>query len=278
MSQIAFPIAFALLVWWISTGIILLAIGLSRRTYPRSLAIAGGLLAISLWTLAEGRNGNTSWDAYVGFTGAVAVWGFIEMTFLTGYVTGSRKTACPAGSQGWLRARYATETIIYHELALVAAGAAIFAATWSGGNRVAISTFAILWIMRLSSKLNLFLGVRTLNDELLPRQLQHLRSYFRRSTMNSLYPVSIVIPAAVTVLFVMRGIATEATEFESAAFLLLASLLALALIEHAFMMIPVPIARLWGLDRRDELPATEQTTTFSSAKINGVKPSPIKPT
>jgi putative photosynthetic complex assembly protein 2 len=277
MSQIALPIVFALLVWWAGTGIILFAIGLSRRTYPRSLTIAGGLLVLSLWALAEGRNGNTDWDAYLAFAGALAVWGFVEMTFLMGYVTGSRKTSCPAGSKGWLRARYATETIIYHELALIAAGTAVFVATWNGGNRIATATFAILWIMRLSSKLNLFLGVRTLNDELLPRQLQHLRSYFRRSNMNSLYPVSVIVPAAVMVLFVMRGVAPEATEFETAAFLLLASLLALAVIEHIFMMIPMPIARLWGLEPLDKLPAVNQAD-FNDAKFGGAKPSPIKPT
>jgi len=272
MSQFVIPVVFALLVWWISTGIILFAIGLSRRTYPFSVAVAGGLLAISLWVLVCRRDGSTAWDAYVAFTGAVVVWGFVELTFLTGYVTGTRKTGCPAGSEGWRRARYATETIIYHELALVTAGAATLAATWNGGNRVAVATFAILWIMRLSSKLNLFLGVRTLNDELLPRQLQHLRSYFRRQDMNALYPVSVIVPASVAVLFVMRGTAQDATEFETAAFLLLASLLALALIEHAFMMIPIPIAKLWGMDRRVRPPVSQ------ASKFDGAKPSPIKPT
>lgn len=271
MSQIAIPVGFALLLWWLSTGIILYAIGLPRRTYPGTLAAAAGLLAASLWALAGSRNGSAVCDAYVPFAAAVAVWGFVELTFLTGYVTGSRKTACPVGSKGWRRARYATEAIIYHELALVAAGAAILAATWNGSNRVAVVTFAILWIMRLSSKLNLFLGVRTLNDELLPRQLQHLRSYFLRREMNLLYPVSLIVPAAVTALFVIRAVAPEATEFETAAFLLLATLLALALIEHVFMMLPVSIARLWGLDRGSD------PSALKSFEFEGAKPSPIKP-
>jgi putative photosynthetic complex assembly protein 2 len=272
MSQTAIPIAYALLIWWFSTGIILYVIRLSPRTYPQSLAGAGGLLAVSIWALVHSSNGNTAWDAFVAFTGAVAVWGFVELTFLTGYVTGSRRTACPAGINGWQRARHATEAIIYHELALVAAGAVVLAATWNGSNRIAIATFAILWIMRLSSKLNLFLGVRTLNDELLPRQLQHLRSYFLRRRMNWLYPVSMIGSAAGTVLLVMGAIAQEATEFETAGLLLLASLLALGLIEHAFMMIPMPIAKLWGLTQRSK------RSVAQDAAYDGAKPSSIKTT
>jgi putative photosynthetic complex assembly protein 2 len=271
MSQIALPIAFALLIWWFSTGIILFAIGLSRRTYPWSLAIAAVLLVAALWIMADGRNGDTSWDAVIGFAGAVAVWGFVELTFLTGYITGSRTTACPAGATGWRRARYATEAIIYHELALVAAGAAILAATWNGMNQVAVGTFAILWVMRLSSKLNLFLGVRTLNDELLPAQLRHLSSYFRRSGMNPLYPVSIAGSAAATAWLMLAALAPDASEFETTGLLLLASLLALALLEHVFMMLPMPIAKLWGLKQ----PAPPRIV--GNTELKRAKPSPIKP-
>ena len=248
MSQIAIPVAYALLVWWFSTGIILYVIGLPRRTYPVSTLTAGALLVAALWVLAAGGQGTAAWDAYVAFTGALIIWGFVEVTFLTGYVTGSRTTPCPVGCSNWQRARYATEAIIYHELALLAAGAGVVAASW-GGNRVAAMTFLILWIMRLSSKLNLFLGVRTLNDELLPQQLAHLRSYFRRSGMNPLFPVSVVGSAAVTAWLVHRALSEDASEFETAGLMLLSSLLMLALIEHLFMMLPVSIARLWGLQR-----------------------------
>jgi putative photosynthetic complex assembly protein 2 len=250
MSQIAVPIFYALLIWWLSTGVILYAVGQPRQSYPISVAIAGTLLTLSLWFLPTVSNGSSAWDALLAFTGAIVVWGFVELTFLTGYVTGIRTTTCPTGSSGWRRMRYATEAIIYHEVALLAAGAAIATTTWNGTNRVAAATFLVLWVMRLSSKFNLFLGVRTLNEELLPPQLQHLCSYFLRRDMNPLYPVSVIGATFVTGLLVLRAISPDVTEFDRAGFLLLASLLALALIEHVFMMLPVPIAKLWGLERR----------------------------
>jgi putative photosynthetic complex assembly protein 2 len=124
-------------------------------------------------------------------------------------------------------------------------------------------------VLRLSAKLNLFLGVRTLNDELLPRHLRHLRTYFRQREMNPLFPVSIVGSAAVTALLIAHAAAPEASEFGTAGSLLLASLLALGLIEHIFMMVPMPIARLWGLT------ATPEPAMAPEANL---KPGSIKPT
>jgi putative photosynthetic complex assembly protein 2 len=41
-------------------------------------------------------------------------------------------------------------------------------------NQVGTGTFAVLWVMRISAKLNLFLGVRNLSEELLPPHLAYL--------------------------------------------------------------------------------------------------------
>ena len=244
MFQIALPALYALLLWWFSTGIILYAVGLWPRSYPVSVGIAAVGLVAALWSLAHSAQ-DTATDAYIGFACVLAVWGFVETVFLTGYVTGSRKTDCPPGAGGWRRVRYAIETIIYHELLLLAAGASIVVVT-GGHNHFAMALFAILWVMRLSSKLNLFFGVPMLNAELLPPHLSHLRSYFTRKRMNPLLPVSITGSAVVTALLIDRAFAEGAGEYSVAAYVLLASLLALALLEHLFMLMPIPIAGMWG--------------------------------
>jgi putative photosynthetic complex assembly protein 2 len=269
MSQIAVPALIALLLWWFSTGIILYIVGLSPRTYPVSVTLAAALGALALWVLAQGTQ-NTSWDAIVAFACVLAVWGFVEMTFLTGYVTGSRKTPCPPDSSGWPRVRFAIESILYHELLLLAAGAAIVAAT-GGRDRFAIALFAVLWVMRLSSKLNLFLGVPMLNAELLPPQLAHLKSYFRRRSMNALFPFSVAGSALVTGILIDRAFDDGASEYSVASYTLLASLLALGLLEHLFMLLPMPIAGLWGpqIKARAEKAMDEPTvpTTRNSTPV-----------
>jgi putative photosynthetic complex assembly protein 2 len=264
MSQIALPALYALLLWWFSTGIILYAVGLSPRSYPVSVGIATVGLVVGLWALARGGQ-DSAVDAYISFSCVLAVWGFVETTFLTGYVTGNRKTQCPPSSNSWQRVRYAIEAILYHELLLIAAGVAIAVAT-GGRNHFALALFAILWVMRLSSKLNLFLGVPMLNAELLPPHLAHLRSYFTRKRMNPLLPVSISGSAIVTALLIDRAFTEGAGDYSVVAYVLLASLLALALLEHLFMLMPIPIAGLWGprIKARAERVAASETAAMAS--------------
>ena len=140
---------------------------------------------------------------------------------------------------------HAIAAIIHHELALVAGGAVILAASYAAQNQVALWTYAILWLMRLSAKLNLFLGVPNLHDELLPRRLSHLRGHFRRGPMNSLLPASVILPLFAAAYLVMSATGSFATT----ASMLMAALLALAALEHVFMLIPLPVMNLWNWRR-----------------------------
>ncbi len=63
--------------------------------------------------------------------------------------------------------------------------------TWNAPNQIGTWTFLILFSMRLSAKLNMFLGVRNLYENFLPAHLQHLKSYFARRAMNLLFPISV---------------------------------------------------------------------------------------
>jgi putative photosynthetic complex assembly protein 2 len=272
MSQIFIPVLFALLMWWISTGVILRVVMLPPRTYPASVAVAAAITGAALLGLATVPKADAS-DAYVTFTCVLAVWGFVELTFLTGYVTGPRKTALPIGVTGWRRFRFAIETILFHELLLLAGAAAVLIAA-GPDNGIASGTYAVLWVMRLSAKLNLFLGVPSLNADLLPRQLAHLASYFRNRSMNVLLPVSIVGSAVATALLFDR--AASGDDYSTAGYALLGALLALALLEHLFMLMPFPVAALWGR-RQAPVCANDNDVTVSRHLPPGKTPAPQSP-
>ena len=138
----------------------------------------------------------------------------------------------------------AVQTILWHELALIAMGLLIAALTWRGVNQVAALTFALLWIMRLSAKLNLFLGVRNHGEEFLPPHLGYLGSYFRHRRMNPLLPVSLIAGSGVAALLISAALQTESAGLRTGS-LLLASLLVLALVEHLLMVLPLSPAALW---------------------------------
>ena len=87
-------------------------------------------------------------------------------------------------------------------------------------------TYLVLWGMRQSAKLNLFLGVRNLGVEFLPQHLRYLQSFFRRRAMNALFPLSIVAATLLVVLLARRTLHPEALPFETAGYALLTSIAA----------------------------------------------------
>ena len=245
MGSVASPVLYALFVWWFSTGIVLLLVLRSRRAIRWSLLGAALLFPLGLYALARASADGGVGGAYVAFTAAILIWGTQELAFLAGVLTGPRPLPCPAQVRGWRRAAYAIGAILYHELALIGAGAAVLAVTAGEPNQVGGGTYLILWIMRLSSKLNLFLGVPVLNDEIMPDHLTFLRTYFTRGPVNALFPLVMVLAILVLSHLVETACAPEAGAATEAGGLLLAALLGLAILEHGFMLVRLPIDALW---------------------------------
>ena len=249
----AAPVAYVLFAWWFSTGVILYLVGLPRATHKWTMAASTALLVLALAAVARTASDTGHAAAYIGFTAALAVWAWQEVAFLLGYVTGPRRVPCPAQATGWRRARLALQTVLHHELALLALGGALVALTWHQPNRGALATFAILWAMRQSAKLNFFLGVRNLNDQFLPEHLAYLHSYFRRRRMNGLFPLSVIVATVATVAAWQVALGGDLPAAGEAAALLAATLLSLGVLEHWFMVIPLPSHALWnwGLRSRE---------------------------
>lgn len=245
MTAVGVPVAFVLFVWWFSTGAILLLVGLPARGRAWSFAAVSAVATAGLIGLAASRDLATVAGAFCAFTSALMVWAWHEAGFLLGFVTGSRKTACPPGAKGRARFVSAFRAVDHHELAIAATVLAIAAITWGQPNQVGLWTFLVLWLMRLSAKLNIFLGVAKLAEEFLPDHLAYLKSYFRRAPANWLLPVSIVVPSLVVAWMARAAAAPGATAFDVAGLTLVASLLALAVIEHLFFILPVPDTALW---------------------------------
>ncbi len=203
MSELALAALFAVFIWWFSTGIVLLLDRLPHGALRWGHWLSS-LLAITAFAalVHSARELNVA-NAYCAFTCALLVWGWHELSFLSGWVTGPRKTALPPGTTGWPRFVESVRAILWHELAIVAVGVAIVAVTWGQPNQVGTQTFLVLWVMRTSAKLNLFFGVRNLSEEFLPAHLAYLQSFFRRRAMNALLPFSVLGASAVLAWMVM---------------------------------------------------------------------------
>jgi putative photosynthetic complex assembly protein 2 len=245
MTDYALPVLYALFIWWFSTGLIVYLDGLPRRTFRLSMAVATLVLMLALWGGAASADDVSRAGAWCGFTVGLLAWAWIELSFLTGWVTGPWKQPCPADATGLRRAGYAIAAILWHELAIIVMAVLLAFVTLDRGNPTAFWTFVILWAMRSSAKLNVFLGVRNLAEEFLPAHLKYLESYFARRPMNILFPVSVTAGTVVTVLLFAAGAAPHASAFTATSTALLGTLLALAVLEHWLLVLPLPATLLW---------------------------------
>jgi putative photosynthetic complex assembly protein 2 len=165
--------------------------------------------------------------------------------FLQGVHTGPRALPCPPGARGARRFAYATLALLWHELALALTMAAILALSWGAPNQVGAQTFGVLWVMRVSSKLNVFLGVRNFTEEFIPTHLAHLLSYVKRARFNALMPFSVILASALVLWLIGQGFAAGSTPWSQVSHSLIAALLALAVLEHLFLALPLRDAWLW---------------------------------
>jgi putative photosynthetic complex assembly protein 2 len=246
MTSYLVPPIYAAFVWWFSTGAVLLLVGLSSRfdVFRKCAAIV--LAAISLYWLFVTRNDVSVNAAYFAFSCTILLWGAQEIAFLSGWITGPSREPCPHGAKGFLRFSFAMQAIIHHELLLLASGAAAVALTWNGANQVGVWTFVALWVLRQSSKINLFLGVPVTNDELMPDAVSFLKTFFIRKPVSAFFPISVTLSTAVLVIMIQRTVEVAVTPFDIAALSLVSTLFALGILEHWFMLLPLPAMTLWG--------------------------------
>ncbi len=238
------PLVCSIAVWWLSTGLILrLVDGVGPGRQARGLAVASLALVIGLAGVGLTRDATTPLGAYLAFVSALLVWSWQEITFLVGLVTGPNRQPCPE-VKGWTRAWQAFRAIAHHEAALVLLGAAVILPSWDAPNPVASQTFLVLWAMRLSAKLNLFLGVKNFYESFLPPSLHYLLTYFSRRSFNLFFPISLGLAILVAVFFWEQAWLGESA-YEITASSLVASLLALAILEHLLLVLPIRPERLW---------------------------------
>ncbi|MGF1456792.1 MAG: putative photosynthetic complex assembly protein PuhE [Alphaproteobacteria bacterium] len=244
-SEHVLPALAAILIWWLSTGVILLMNSLPRSTYPWSVLGMTCVTGVAVFGLAVTGEDTGTRGAYIAFLCSLMIWGWHEMTFLMGYITGSRKEPCPADAKGFTRFVYATKVLLHHEVALVFTGLGIAAVTWGDPNQTGLWTFVVLWAMRLSTKLNIFFGVPNITEEFLPHHMAFLKSYFRNRPMNAFFGPSVTLATIATVLVGTAALDPGLTAGEQVGLSLITCLMALGVLEHWFLVVPMREAALW---------------------------------
>jgi putative photosynthetic complex assembly protein 2 len=251
MTDPALAVLFAVFIWWFSTGVVLLLNRMSRGAVALSQALSTLLALAALLAIFHTASQTSMSGAYCAFTSALLVWGWHELSFLTGWVTGPRKTALPPGLSEPQRFVEAVRVILWHEIGIIAVGAFIIFITWGAPNQVGSGTFLVLWVMRTSAKLNLFLGVRNLSEQFLPAHLAYLESCFRRRTLNLLFPFSVSAASAVLAAMIVRALEPSTPVAAAVGIALVGTMLALAILEHWLLVLPLDSTKLWRWAMRE---------------------------
>ena len=232
--------------WWCTTGAILYIGRRPRSTHATSLVLATALLVVATIMLRFSGHSTSPAGAAVAFAATLMLWGWLEMTFLLGAITGPRKAPCPRDCNDGQRLRHAIGAILYHELATIAGAALIWMLTWQSPNTTALWTYLLLWGMRISAKLNLFLGVPNTGETMLPAHLKYLASYFRGGRIGPLVSYSVLLASLVFLVLTLYAYRAPFWDGEATELTLLATLAGLALLEHWMLILPMPADAPWS--------------------------------
>ncbi len=278
MITYVLPVLFVLFIWWFSTGAVIYLNNLPRYTYKWSFLGATFVLIASIYGLTVTSQSDSLVSAYWSFTFGLLAWAWTQFTFYTGMITGPRTTPCPSSCKGSLHFWHAVETCMYHEITAALLGVVICFSTMYGKNHVGSWTYTIIWLMHSSAKINAVLGVRNLNDHFFPEQLRYLSSFLKRSPMNVLFPVSITVSTVAISILVYKAMEVVNDPFELLAFTFYIVILALGILEHWFLVLPIPAEALWnwsvkaknaltGPEHEDLQPDTREAPQTAAARV-----------
>lgn len=243
MSLVA-PILIVMFTWWIGTGMVLY---LQQRIPLVRTPLILSLLAFtvaSLCAMVLSASGTQAWQSYMGFVGAIVLWGCIELSYYTGLIGGVHMRSCPDNCNNGKRFRLALGASIWHEVSVLLAGGVILTLLHDAVNTTALYSFLVLWLMRWSAKLNLFFGMPNFNTDWFPKRLAYAHSYIRRSPVTWFFPLSVFVASMVATHLISTALSLPPEQ--SLMMILPGMLLLLAILEHVFMALPIADSELWN--------------------------------
>jgi putative photosynthetic complex assembly protein 2 len=272
IASLALPLLFATVLWFVATGVVLWLDRLPQETWPFSIVAATVASGFAMGGIIMTAPLTSSAAAYVAFACALVLWGWHELSFLMGFVTGPNRDPCPEDAAGWRRFRLAAATLIHHEVAMFATVIVIMAATWGQPNQTATLTFVLLFVMRLSAKFNIFAGVPHLSTEMMPDHMAYLASYFRIRPPRLFFALSLFGIAALAGWLARAALAAEGGL--ATGYALAFALVVLAFVEHGFLVMPWRDTRLfdWAMRRETATPASRKSHFVNRMILQGPKP------
>jgi putative photosynthetic complex assembly protein 2 len=228
----------AVLALWVGLTAGLLALNRRGPTAGRiALLCSLPLLLLAHSELQAVQHDLSILGGYRGFVAGTLIWAWHELAFYSGVLAGPWRAPCPPGARGLFRFGYALRTHLYHELAVLVELIVLIVLLHDARNLVGPLVFALSWAMQHSAKLNVLLGVRSLDVALFPPHLRYLGSFWARRPPSAFFLPAVSVA---TLLAVMLWFAAHAHRFDATGprLALMAALVSLGALEHWMLALP----------------------------------------
>ena len=105
--------------WWLLTGLALLLVHQPHERARMGFIILS-ILALLAWCLVPLTvDSSEPLAAAVGFMLGLLIWGWLEVSYLLGYVNGPNHEVCEKNATMWERFKGGVATTIYHEVCVL---------------------------------------------------------------------------------------------------------------------------------------------------------------
>lgn len=244
------PALCAIGIWWLGTLLLLWRLRLSSAHTATTLVWVWMILLFGVVLIGGSLNAATPLGACMAFGGAMSIWCWHETVYMLGLLTGPRPAPCPPDADNVQRFRFGVLASLYHELAVLLTAILIWWWAWDAANLVGAKAFTILWLLRWSTKVNIFFGVANLHTEFWPDRLRYLESYVGNKpsvgAMIGAFALIVLLSVwALTPYSHAGGIYSDAYSVSASALLL--TLVLLGGLEHLLLGLRVKDEWLWSL-------------------------------
>ncbi|MEL7311021.1 MAG: DUF3623 family protein [Pseudomonadota bacterium] len=268
------PALCAIGIWWLGTLLLLWRLRLPDANTGTTLVWVWAFLVLGVVLIGASLTSATPLGACMAFGGAMAIWCWHETVYMLGLLTGPRPASCPPGVDNRQRFHFGVLASLYHELAVFATAILIWWWAWDAANLVGAKAFTMLWLLRWSTKINIFFGVANLHTEFWPDRLRYLESYVgNKPSAGAMVGSSLLVLLlafwALTPYGHDGGIYSDAYAASSSA--LLVTLVLLGALEHLLLGLRVKDEWLWSLAGQD-LRAREPLSVRASLARDGRLP------
>lgn len=176
--QIAAAVGYAIVLWWVSTGAIIVLYRRPPWTYDGSFgaySVVAAVAAVGLFVL---RDDDSVSAVYLSFSAGTLLWGWNLAAYYTGCITGSRRIVTGTALTDAERFTHAMRASAAHEAVSVILVILCVAGSWGAKNLAGFGCVVLFYSLHMLAKLVIYFGVPNFSGAWLPEHLRYITAFF----------------------------------------------------------------------------------------------------